>query len=428
MADYVAPGNHTLTDVIIVNDNQQHSVSIRGLVASLTLTEKMDAKATVASMSISDGINLMGNFPILGHERVVVMWSTDSLTGLESELRIEHFRMTSIENLSIGEGKPTASYRISMVSEYAYHQAFNEVKQAFSHTISDAVKIIHEAGKKPVHGKALLPTYDLKVDNTSNIIDFILHDTPMTCIDVLTAWAFSAEYDSSSYFYFQNKDGYNFRSIESIAKEWRDKPADDPDVLVRKYTQGYDSTSIDSNAMYTISNIQNFVRNSSLQLAGSGALNNDVAELDYVYKQNNVSNYQYKPGDFGFLDTTALFDEDFISGYGGEATEKHWVYRDGSVRTFSTAQALHKKWSAHKLLYSNMVGIEIPGNSELTAGDVLDISIPIQDSRMNDEDRPLDRFLSGKFIAQEIIHKFTPATYYIQANLFRMGAIEDPNG
>lgn len=430
----IAPGNHNLQYIHILNEDEKKHVDSGPVATSVVIKESIDLYGTRAVITVADQNDVLGKLPILGHERVVLAWSTDIKPGIKGktsenpeidpEPRVEVFRITNINAVTPDNDEvPGLKYAISLVSEFAYLQEFHNVDQAFSNTVSNCLKTIHNKVLKEPLGEIKIEdpkVFELvKVDDTDNVVDFIApSDTPFTIIQMLQSWAFNTTYPSSAYYYFQNKDGFNFRVIDSMAK--------DESGPEKKFYYGPDGqTSLGKN--FELNRINNFVvhnRGNAFELASEGRLRNQVAEIDFIKKNVTLSEYSYEDyvSKYNIFGSKVFAGKKFMSSIGSIPTETHWVFKDGSRRENNLAQALKHKWAMYKLIYNNVLSIVVPGSSNLTAGDVLDINIPQQITVTDKKEIPLDNFLSGKYIAKDVDHVFNSEGYTIQINLIRTGS------
>lgn len=430
----IAPGNDNLRYIHILNEDEKLHADIGPVATGVIIKESIDLYGTVATITIADQNDTLGRLPILGHERVVIAWGTKLKPGIKAsteenpeidpEERVEVFRITNISSVTPDSDEvPGQRYVLSLISEYTYLQEFHNIDQAFSNTVSNCIKTIHNKVLKEPLGDIKLEDPSVfkldKVDDTDNTVEFIApNDTPHTIIEMLQSWAFNTTYPSSAYYYFQNKNGFNFRVIDSIAKD-----SSGPD---KKFYYGPDGdTSLGKN--YELNRINNYVvhnRGNAFELASEGRLRNQVAEIDYIKKQVNVSEYSYEDyiSKYNIFSTKVFAGPKFMSSIGTIPMQTHWIYKDGSRRDTNLAQALKHKWAMYKLIYNNLLSIVVPGSSGLTAGDVLDISIPEQLTATEKKKLSPDKFLSGKYIAKDVDHVFNNEGYTVQINLIRSGS------
>lgn len=433
----IVPGNSILTRVNIFDDDKKF-VDITGIVTGCSITESMDSKTTTAVITVADSNDVIGKFPILGHELVEIAWESPAPNEqLDIEERIEVFRIAKISNMQAPESMENATtrYALILISQLAFLQDYVDVNQGFSDTISNIIEKIHnnllsaEVGSIKVEEKQKYELYSK--DETDNIFDFVApSDAPFDALDKLLSWSFSSKYKSSTFFYYQNKHGYNFRTLESIVEEWETKPEDDGEVLARDFT--FNITG-ESNATTgrgnTISNFAVHNRGNALELAATGRLSNRVNALDFVKKKVVVHDYNYKDhkDTYKMFGSSALMSNTFLDSVTSAPTQSHWIYVDGSKRNNDFPQALNQKWAFNSLVMNSSMSIVIPGASYITVGDVLNINIPMLTAVAESDEIPNDEFISGKYVAKDVMHTFNQEGYLTQVNLIRLGSEKQVN-
>lgn len=429
----VIPGTENIKSITIVNEDNNTFIEASLIAQSVTILESVDSFFTTAVITITDQNDILGRLPILGHELVEIIWETVNKAGIsgtneskkDSEIRNEVFRITNISSVQpTDSGNPGLIYELNLISEFAFLQEFVTIDTAFSNTVSNCVKAVHDSALKTPIGDIKLTAPNIyklnKLDSTEGVVDFIApNDTPFNIIEMLQSWAFSNENLSNTFYYFQNKAGYNFRALDSLARE-----EVTPD---KKYYYSNDGTNAVLRNFET-NRISNFIahnRGNAFELASEGRLCNQVAEIDYIKKTINVTNYSYdqNASKYNIFGSKVFASKKFMENIGSVPTQTHWIFKDSSKQENYYSQALKHKWAMHKLIYNNLLSIVVPGSSNLTAGDVIDVKIPHHYSAgKSSQNLVSDEFLSGKYIAKDVVHHLNREGYTCQVNLFRTGS------
>ena len=109
--------------------------------------------------------------------------------------------------------------------------------------------------------------------------------------------------------------------------------------------------------------------------------------------------------------------------YGKESNSTEYIYSDGTRNNQSDlSQSIINKKFMTQYLYSNMVQINIAGNSDITPGILLNLLV--QDPAKFGEPGspvPLEPSLSGLFLIKDVNHTFTKQAYVQNVTLTRMG-------
>lgn len=428
----VVPGNHNLEQVLIVSEDTKEGLDITGSISALSITESLDLPGMQCEILAADIADVLGRLPVIGHERVIVTWLSSTYRELEAEERQEAFRITNITNVNPKIDTVETSYRISCVSEFVYHDQFYGIDEGLEGTCSDLIETCHNVIKDDVGD--ILPDKKFPLpdkyaiaskDPTDGLNKYAgTGDSPLKTIELLTSWSFSNEFKSSTYFYFQNKNGYNFRNIESLSKEWADKGLDSEDMSIRTYTYGNKpDTDITTGENYNISALVIRKRGDSYKNAISGRYNNRVNELDYLKKRVDVFDFVYNNeyGTYQMFNSRSLASDTFLSSYGNVSTQSHWVFH-GTDKVQDLPKALNHKWSFYQLAGDLTISATVMGNSELTCGECIYINMPSRDTVNSQEDLQEDEVMSGYYLIKDCVHSFNQGTYITQLTLIRAGS------
>ena len=70
--DTIVGGRITLNEIVIKSVSVDRSIDITNMVDSFNLFEDIFTNTLTGNMSIGDTANLISNFPIVGHEEVLI--------------------------------------------------------------------------------------------------------------------------------------------------------------------------------------------------------------------------------------------------------------------------------------------------------------------------------------------------------------------
>jgi len=432
MDKIVVPGSEQIKSIAIINEDEQNYTRTELIAASVTIVESLAQYGTTATVVLTDTNDIIGLLPVLGHEKVVIEFEIKNKPGVKKERddpekRVEVFRIASVNKVEPNRDEtPGLRYALNLISEFTFMQEFHKVSEAFSDTVSNCVKKIHNHTLNTPHGDIKIEDktkFKLdKIDETDGVVSFIGPlFTPYTTIEMLQSWAYSGSFSSSAYVYFQNKNGFNFRTFDSLASQ---------DVTLGNYyyykQDGSDKVSRDLE-INRISGFTQHNRGDAFYLAKEGRLSHTVAELDFIKKTVDYSTYNYEKNadKYDIFGTKVFGGKKFMSSIGSIPVQTHWLYKDGSKKSNYFSSAFKHKWALYRLMYNNMLSISISGNANVTAGDVVNIKVPQGNIGINVTNQSKnDKFLSGNYIARDVIHHFNRAGYNTQINCIRTGSKE----
>lgn len=218
-------------------------------------------------------------------------------------------------------------------------------------------------------------------------------------IDFLRARAVATNYESSPFLFFQNKRGYNFRSLASLLLSRQQS--------VPKYVYGDMSSKRDGVAdkFFSIISINNDKRFDLINKVKDGVYNNIVQQFDLITKKLEITQYKITDHDdkFNFKNTKSFNTDRFLQDFSeGKGTSYFYVVDSDRPETF-LSETLGPKTAYTYLMGQNMVSVELYGNSDLTVGDMIELDV--DKSVSTSDERVKDKFLSGFFLIVNLRHQ-----------------------
>jgi len=231
---------------------------------------------------------------------------------------------------------------------------------------------------------------------------------------------------SAGYFFWENKRGYNFFSVDSLLdKEKEDiptwgpyieKPANQSDGADDRFTiaQATFSSEVDimtSMRMGKYSSLMVFFNHSTGQYHEYHySVRDAYKDMKHLGAQNTPSLIKFGDKDISdyptriistLIDHESWYNEPGIASYEEE---------DGAD-TPSEFCDFHKHFAAqslmrYELLKTQMGTIVIPGNSEICAGDRIEIKLVNKTSTEVAKDQPYDEESSGVYLIEEVTHTY----------------------
>ena len=277
-------------------------------------------------------------------------------------------------------------------------------------------------------------TQELKVDasriasleDTSGNFDFIIPNyRPLEAIQ----WATARGYDQKKfcYFFFENKNGFNLTSLQTLIKQ---KPYKTLRYEIKNSERdpANNKDSIDNldilNDFDMLTSISNGAFSSRLMLVDLFNQCYDFADynLNIAESQGNLIN-KFKPvNTFKNAKDQTLFDskESFFRTYlsiNDTVSEK-----SNDVKYWLLPRAMHMVMLNHF-----KIKVIIPGDIELKAGDVVNYEFPMFESA-NQSGKKLDKKRTGKYLVTSVNHKFTEDMFESIAELVSDSYAEEVPG
>lgn len=394
-------------------------VDISSFVARLFYYENIYTNSISLNMIISDGSQIMSRLPIVGGEKVFV--SIQSPGDEIPEALQTTFRLYAISNrqkVNIN----LETYTLNCTTEELLRNSTMVVDTSFdNNVISEYVKSIFNQNIQGISQKKLI-----SLEPTTGIrLFYPTRKDPFSYINFLSSEAQSDSTISSSYVFFENKEGYHFTTIERLLQK---NPIQALEYNV--YNSPIEGAQGNRNII-KLENDQTFdlLKN---QMKGQFAVRTNSidpvrktffsSEYDYISEFDNTKhcsdtpNRTLHPSARDVVASKPTLEMYFVTDYG--LTNSEYV-KTNSPRE---AQRVRQKQnfssverSTFMQLQSVTSKIRIPGNPYIKAGDVVYINIPKPDHFTGSGDFPF--LTSGKYLVTALSHSFFSSNFDFYTSL-----------
>jgi len=257
--------------------------------------------------------------------------------------------------------------------------------------------------------------------------------SPFQAIDFVRQRAVSSKYKSSTFLFFETNQQYNFVTIEGLldrgskAKKQKFMQRED----VSQNVKGNQASITDKDSFhlffnYTVKdlfNLNNYFKN--------GALQSVVTEFDITTKSVKKRLFQNTPGSKFFFEFAEARNPDIsttlFNGYSKYITKPYFVpfakYKDSNNQTSNFVyDTLLERICYANLFTHEKTYIDIPGNTLLKAGDIIELEIPKYEGQESKKGR--NDMDSGMYLITSIKHSIKIADsskYDTHLELMRFG-------
>ena len=369
--------------------------------------------------------SVYNGLPLNGGEKVSIkIPATGEGPGLEfTEQNDNELYVASITNVLVDAERET--FTINLVSREAITNETSRVGKKFpsSEPISDSIKEIIK--------KYLLSDKNIDVDETQNPYGFIGNMkkpfTLMTWLASKSVPATASKEDSTAgYFFFETQEGFRFKSIDQLIDQepFKEKYVYTPGVVDYK-KKGNDFKILE----YSTSKNQNLLEN--LERGAYCSHRKYLNPLTFEYTPSpqtifKLDDYSGKiknlGGDIDITLPTLSENDDrtlasvpsrYITGILDIGTLENDVSTDENADpTKIHSQAMMR----YNILFTQLLIMTIPLNTNLKAGDVIDCEFPRIDREKRKE---IDPHQSGLYMIKEIVHYFDATGSYSKLKLVR---------
>ena len=414
------PGAFELSDVILISyqsfdgSDTPKRLSIRSLVQEISIYESLDGKFLSGDMTLLDATNAIQTLPITGFERVEFFFRTPwTDKGFDFSVATGHpMFVYALKNRS-GANPRSQIYTLKFISIEAIRNHQTRVSQAFTGNIDQMITDICY--------NYLKTKKDLIIEDTKSNHKFVIPRLkPTMAIENLRKNAQSLHYENSGFLFFENGDGFNFKSYEGLfcKKDGTPRPV--------KAHYSPKIKNIGEDPVYALQSVENFkilqqfdtLNNTANGVYASRLITHDLynktfSESDFDYhkeynKQNHLEQDSNgdKRSDNGIL---PLFNFDNGETFGNK-NEGVIYYQSETSKVHDTHELpnsrniLQKRVSQHIAANSLMIEITAPGTTELRVGDVVNFTLPKYAPNSKNDVKDNDKYLSGRYLISAARH------------------------
>ena len=374
----VIPGSYKLKAIELFSDfDGVFVLELGGIAIEVNLYESVFENCITGNLVLNDSRNVLGNLPVIGYETVTISYSIDVRNPSTNEITSENFNKSYKVHSVSNYQKPvatTALYAINFISEEHFSDITTKINKSYiGQPISDIANSILSNDLKidadDINIEATLPQQDLIIPNWR----------PFEALNWLASRAISESYKGASYVFFQNKNGYNFISLEGLFND-----VDDSNIVT--YTQ-VDRNYVPSpnNKEWHFRDIMSVDFDQSIDISdniSSGMYANKVIEHDIVKRTFtvNVFNYSESYNSYVHMNDGKL-DLENENSYSKRHDSKimyipkHTKKYDNLEYSDSKHTSIPIRASQLQQLNNFAVTIMVAGDTTLAVGDVVELKI-----------------------------------------------------
>lgn len=419
----MANPNNTINSSSDVNIIELKLIGSNGKVADLksvfstiNIYEDIFQPVITGTISIKDGINILSDYAVHGNEYLYISFGRPGEKTKEKRYS-KTFRVYKISDREKDKNSQIQNYILHFCSEELIFSNQQSISRAFSggNTFEYVGGICLNDLKVP---EEKLREFDASAGPT----EFALtRKKPLDAIKYFTEHSYSTS--KSPFLFFENKDGFNFLSIEALYKR---------NVIVDlDYSTVKFSVESDTSPFVNSKNISNLRYNKNFDVAKAtreGLYSSKLYTLDLItqkYSKNEVSllNDQTAEvmidGFFPFNDATNRREKALYEEY--DSKIRYWLTNKGrsnlpyfiSKRVRSNdsyiEEIITRRQMQIDIINNTEIHCIVPGNPQYTAGFTVNVNMPAFTPNLNNE-QIKDPYYSGKYLITAVRHVIVPGS------------------
>ena len=368
---------------------------------------------SVTSPSISMTLSFMDIDQMISREGITGGEMIDLeivIPDFEEKFKIESKKqklvLNAVRDVITSTNKQIAT--LEFVSEESLINETSRVNKKFTGTVTQIVKELLETEVKGIQTEK-----EIKTDDAVNKYSFVGNlKRPFETIQWLCPKA-QASAKNFGFLFFENRDGFHFKSIENLLKQEPeflyqkpDRPTEtDLRIIESNLNQSNDMGMNARMGMYSNRTIYIDLENETYE-----EVDFNISELNPEKPLKVIETLKEKPSRlmFRILDQGAL----------QKGSTKEEVEKRNELAVYQ-----NKSYIRNNLLFSQSLNISVPINPELRAGQIIEVQFPLKD---NTDQNTTDKFgkdkdndISGKYLISELRHVIGDGTSSTQLNLVR---------
>ena len=445
--DYNLPSIHIHSHNNTGFTSDEKGVNIQSLVSEMNIYEGINKNSVAGTLVILDSVNLIGNLPIQGTERLSFKLSTPGAHEFghivdcseETGYPMHVYKLTDKRQLNEG----TCSYILHFCSREFLRNLRTKVSEAFTGTIDEMVtKILVD--ENYLDSKKTL--FYQKTRNQDKLV--VPNLRPFKAIEMLSKRALADNSKGAGYHFYETTKGFHFRSFESMSVDSRGLPREvkqefyyvptlNADPSITGVTALNKDGEITDKILHDLTTVEEY---KFINTSHDVAVNTALGTYGHRVITHNIFNKSYKISDYHYhnyfndtkhtdgpnpaiVDTPVDYDDKSVSDYPesrvsvmpttqfahGEDTGAFGidVEQDGITEAARVSQR-------NAVVAGTKLKLTIKGQSYLQVGDVIQfniLAVESPDMRPSGVDRRQDPHYSGRYIIENMRHRVTTREY-----------------
>ena len=303
-------GEYTLEDVRLFASSG-NIIPLNGLTVSISLFENIFSPTMSGTITLLDANSIVSNLPIIGQEFLSFKIKTASIT--EEGTSVIDFTKNPFSVYKIDqriEGTNSELITLHFASPEMLRNLRTRVSKSYTNTIDNiAIDVIQNS--RYINSKK-----DLFVEETVGVRKIISpNSNPFTFIQKLSSEAISKNNGSPFFLFYENKEGFNFRSLDSLYAQ----------PITAEYNTGEfyhqeSSGTVVKNVLEEYSrpiSHEMVAVNDTVSNVRGGLLASDLITYDIYSKKYERKNFRYfnNFNDYGRLGNSPIYNTNFIDEF-----------------------------------------------------------------------------------------------------------------
>lgn len=342
-------------------------LNIYAQVSSFDIYEDLDNYTVTADFYITDGIELINNYPLGGEETIEITLQTPSKGAISYT-----FMINAIENMKTNDSQNLRSYVLRCVTkDFLKNASMSFTKRYKDMKYDIALATVLNSDMSAATNLATL-------EQTKGHFDYVVNNKrPFQIIDIIKERAVSQKYLSSVFVFYQDNQGYHFQTIEKLINDRK------PGAPGKKYQYRTNNSRFDFalnvNA-WEILSYEVMVQGQQAEKTKRGAMRNQYRQFD-IFRGTYYSTEEYinisDHANYTAIDQGIdLNSSDFNSFTQQLPSVTRMAVTDSLRPEMEHNKNLHYQRPFIERMTQQGVRIRVYGNTDIKVGDIVELDFP----------------------------------------------------
>jgi hypothetical protein len=409
-------------DRLVITTSRGVYQEISGQVLQIQIFEDLFSPFISGSLVLKDTLDLSNVLPFIGEEYLDLRISTPTLPTGQISGTFHVYKMT--DKVKIGDR--STAYELNFISIEALIDMNKKNSKVYSGKISDIVPTFVTDKIEGMESKK-----KWIVEPTRNSIKYISNFwSPVKNLSYLADNAISQS-QSPSFLFFENRDGFNFKSLENL---YSGKVVQN--FICDRYTR--DTVPLGGNSLNINEDYKRIaeydipVAYDYMDRVRSGMMSSRLMSYDSTKKMYTARNYS---ANARFPVQKHLNDHALFSDKApNRAASRMFIY-PRAFETFTSfgdttnARIVQERNSFLKMAEAQKLSIKVAGRTDYTVGQVVTVYMtklqPV--AQRDQQDELVDKINSGKYLIAAINHIITPVGHDCSMELIKDSSMKKIN-
>lgn len=204
------PGDVKISLITLENQFKNIKINPSDQLLGCDIYEDITKPTLFGLFHFYDTVGILENFPIIGEETITIEFRTPTISKPTKIV----LKCYEVSNVSRDNNDKGTYFTLKCVSEEHFRNNIS-IENSYDDIISNITTTL-------LFNK-IKTKKKLVVDETKGIQKIVFPSIPVfQCIDMIRQRAVAKKYPGSLYVFFENQDGFHFKTIESLMEESRD--------------------------------------------------------------------------------------------------------------------------------------------------------------------------------------------------------------